>query len=164
MFMFSVGEARSQSESPSNRVPPPAIAARGLPGLNDDGGDVISFGRFMDFLAPPESTLPRAKKQADLVAAGEIVFAAIGCTERHTPTWVTGHHPSAALPQQTFHPDSDFLLHDMGSSGDQVQQGTDSNLQPIPPTWMRTTPLWGCRNNKVLWHDGRLRQRLFRGD
>lgn len=162
--MFSVGEARSQSESPSNRVPPPAIAARGLPGLNDDGGDVISFGRFMDFLAPPERTLPRIKKQANLVAAGEIVFAATGCAKCHTPTWATGHHPSAALHQQTFHPYSDFLLHDMGSSGDQVQQGTDSNLQPIPPTWMRTTPLLGCRNNKVLWHDGRLKQRLFRGD
>ena len=53
------------------------------------------------------------------------------------------------LAQQTFHPYSDFLLHDMGSLGDGITSGTAG------PTMMRTVPLWGVRAKSQLSHDGR---------
>ena len=58
------------------------------------------------------------------------------------------------MNNQVIWPYSDFLLHDMGPSGDQIPQGTNSNSQPIPGSWMRTTPLWGVSTNTNLWHDG----------
>ena len=49
----------------------------------------------------------------------------------------------------TFHPYSDFLLHDMGSLGDGIAQNQASGRQ------MRTQPLWGLRKQTTLLHDGR---------
>jgi Di-haem oxidoreductase, putative peroxidase len=43
------------------------------------------------------------------------------------------------LGSQTFHPFSDFLLHDMGSLGDGITSGAAG------PTMIRTAPLWGVR-------------------
>jgi len=44
---------------------------------------------------------------------------------------------------------SDLLLHDMGSLGDGIAQGTAS------PAEMKTAPLWGLRARTPLLHDGR---------
>jgi CxxC motif-containing protein (DUF1111 family) len=60
------------------------------------------------------------------------------------------------LSRKTFSPYSDFLLHDMGDNGDQIQQGVNSGGQPIPGSWMRTTPLWGLSTNTKFWHDASL--------
>ena len=86
--------------------------------LNDDGEGVDKFTDFMTFLAPP----PRAST-ADMpnVKAGEQLFQNIGCASCHLPTLQTGKNPVNALDQMTFHPYSDFLLHDMGSLGDNRQ-------------------------------------------
>jgi CxxC motif-containing protein (DUF1111 family) len=48
-----------------------------------------------------------------------------------------------------FRPFSDFLLHDMGSLGDGIVQGSATGSQ------MRTAPLWGVRTRTALLHDGR---------
>jgi CxxC motif-containing protein (DUF1111 family) len=53
------------------------------------------------------------------------------------------------LANQTFHPYSDFLLHDMGSLGDGIASGAAG------PTMMRTVPLWGIRSKSQFLHDGR---------
>jgi len=51
----------------------------------------------------------------------------------------------------TFHPFSDFLLHDMGINGDGVAQGDAG------PSEMRTAPLWGLRFAPSFLLDGRAR-------
>ena len=56
---------------------------------------------------------------------------------------------SAALNGVTFHPYSDFLLHDMGPLGDGITQGNATG--PL----MRTAPLWGLRTQTTFLHDGR---------
>ena len=54
-----------------------------------------------------------------------------------------------ALAYKTFQPFSDFLLHDMGSLGDGIEQG------PAGIRQIRTQPLWGLRTQGTLLHDGR---------
>ncbi len=142
---------------------PANLAHNPKPGINDDGGNVIQFGIFMDLLAPPQPNPPKTAALQAQVQAGEAVFHAIGCGVCHKQTWTTSAHSVAALSFKTFHPYSDFLLHDMGASGDQIQQGVDFSNAAIPGSYMRTTPLWGCRLNPFLWHDGRVKKGDFAG-
>lgn len=106
--------------------------------------DVVLFTDFMSFLAPP----PRGPITAD-VRQGEKLFARIGCANCHVATLYTGNHPSAALRYRRFSPYSDFLLHDMGSLGDGIEQGQARGEE------MRTAPLWGLRIQPSFLHDGR---------
>lgn len=110
----------------------------------DDGGGVEAFAVFMRLLAAP----PRGEITA-AVQRGEQVFAQIGCAGCHVPTWTAGPSPVAAISGKTFAPYSDFLIHDVGAMGDQIEQGKASGVE------MRTTPLWGLRTRAVLLHDGR---------
>jgi CxxC motif-containing protein (DUF1111 family) len=114
------------------------------PDLNDLGDGVEAFDNFMTMLAAP----PRGAKSAD-VEVGEEVFDQIGCTSCHTPTLHTGSSSIAPLDHATFHPYSDFLLHDMGSLGDGISQGDAGGRD------MRTAPLWGLRMITKFLHDGR---------
>jgi CxxC motif-containing protein (DUF1111 family) len=101
------------------------------PGLNDSGADVRKLVDFMRFLAPP----PRGPITAD-VTAGEAVFTRIGCDSCHVQTLQTASGV-------TYHPYSDFLLHDMGAAfADGVPQGDASARE------FRTAPLWGLRANQ----------------
>jgi len=61
----------------------------------------------------------------------------------------TGPNAVGALDRVTFHPYSDFLLHDMGSLGDGITQNQATGRL------MRTAPLWGVRAQTTLLHDGR---------
>jgi CxxC motif-containing protein (DUF1111 family) len=119
-----------------------------VPALNDDGGDVAAFTDFMTFLAPP----PRGPINDD-VKNGEKTFDKIGCNGCHVDTLTTGASASAALDHVTFHPYSDFLLHDMDSLGDGIQQNRATGRL------MRTAPLWGLRAIQTLLHDGRTSDR-----
>jgi CxxC motif-containing protein (DUF1111 family) len=112
--------------------------------LEDDGTGVEAFTDFMTLLAPP----PRGSITAS-VETGEKIFNEIGCAICHHPTLETGRHAVAALNQVTFHPFSDFLLHDMGSLGDGITQGEATGYE------MRTAPLWGLRKRTQFLHDGR---------
>ena len=109
----------------------------------DDGSGVREFNDFMTFLAPP----PRGPITAP-VLAGERVFLRIGCANCHLPALVTGPSPVKALNKVVFRPFSDFLLHDMGELGDQIEQGRAKGRE------MRTAPLWGLRVRGNLLHDG----------
>jgi CxxC motif-containing protein (DUF1111 family) len=112
--------------------------------VNDDGSGVQAFTDFMTFLAPP----PRGQVTAQ-AALGELTFRAIGCAGCHRTDLRTGSNPVAALNKVTFHPYSDFLLHDMGALGDGITQNqATGNL-------MRTAPLWGLRKIHTYLHDGR---------
>jgi len=115
-----------------------------LPGLNDDGSGPLLLTNFMTMLAAP----PRGPQNAD-TADGELTFDRIGCTACHTPTLRTASNPIAALSRQTYHPYSDFLLHDMGALGDSIEMGAASGRE------MRTSPLWGLRFITRYLHDGR---------
>ncbi|HKD16436.1 MAG TPA: di-heme oxidoredictase family protein [Thermoanaerobaculia bacterium] len=114
------------------------------PGLNDDGTSVQEFADFMTYLAPP----PRGPINAQ-VLFGQVVFASIGCAACHRANLTTGPNPVPALNRVTFHPYSDFLLHDMGSLGDGITQNLATGKL------MRTAPLWGLRRVTAYLHDGR---------
>jgi CxxC motif-containing protein (DUF1111 family) len=123
--------------------------------------DVDHFADFLRALAPP----PRLQQTAD-AQAGHTLFVNTGCAGCHVENITTAANPAAFIPastggvpitnslntilaSQTFHPFSDFLLHNMGSLGDGITSGAAG------PRMMRTAPLWGCRAKSRLLHDGR---------
>jgi len=119
-------------------------ACNPLPTLNDNGEGVVAFNDFMRMLAPP----PRGTITAQ-VTAGDAVFNSIGCADCHTPTLTSGPSNIAALANKTYHPYSDFLLHDMGTSGDGI-----GAMGRATTTEMRTEPLWGLRGIQTFLHAG----------
>ncbi len=114
------------------------------PGLNDTGEATQRLTDFMAMLAPP----PRGPITPDVVA-GEAVFNRIGCNSCHVSTLQTGPNAIEGLDEVTYHPYSDFLLHDMGALGDRIPQGDARGSE------MRTPPLWGLRFLEACLHDGR---------
>jgi CxxC motif-containing protein (DUF1111 family) len=138
-------------EFPTESAPqgdPSRVAACDLvPGLEDDGEDVNLFTNFMRFLAPAPTATRSAQAQA-----GDPLFTQVGCDGCHRRTLTSGSNAVAALSNKTYHPFSDFLLHDMGSLGDNIGDQGQAGLRE-----MRTAPLWGIRfaNPNDLLHDGR---------
>ena len=68
-------------------------------------------------------------------------------------TLTAGSSSIAAINNHDYHPFSDFLLHDMGSLGDNIGDNGTAGV-----TEMRTAPLWGLRlmdTHDQLLHDGR---------
>jgi hypothetical protein len=128
----------------------------------DDGrADVDRFADFMRALAPPPQLAQSSSAQA-----GHTLFNSIGCARCHVESIRTAANPANFIPgttggaaisstintllaNQTFHPFSDFLLHDMGSLGDGITS------DDAGPTMMRTAPLWGIRARSRFLHDGR---------
>jgi CxxC motif-containing protein (DUF1111 family) len=114
------------------------------PGLNDAGNTPQAMTSFMMMLAPP----PRGIQTADTLA-GEQLFVTIGCAQCHVTTLNSGSSSVAALDHQTYHPYSDFLLHDMGTLGDGLEMASSTGSE------VRTEPLWGLRFINRFLHDGR---------
>lgn len=123
------------------------------PELSDSFFDrLVTYARLL--------AVPKARP-ADEAAfhAGLTLFTDMGCAACHMPTLTTG--PDAALPEladQTFHPFTDLLLHDMGEGlADNRPDGSASGRE-----W-RTAPLWGIgliprvNGHDRLLHDGRAR-------
>jgi CxxC motif-containing protein (DUF1111 family) len=122
--------------------------------------DVFLFAVFMTALAPA----PREIVEPALVAQGQTQFNNAGCGGCHVPA--TFRTPANPAPidigngEETirvpgnfpFNPYSDFLVHDMGSLGDQIGNNGDSLAVTRR---MRTQPLWGIRFQNKLLHDGR---------
>jgi CxxC motif-containing protein (DUF1111 family) len=110
---------------------------------------------YMRLIAVPRQRNPDAPE----VKRGEVVFRELGCADCHTPTLRTDD--TAALPElrnQTFHPFTDLLIHDMGPGladgrRDSLAEGNE---------W-RTAPLWGIgltqkvNGHTFFLHDGRAR-------
>ena len=127
----------------------------------DGRADIDRFADFMRMLdAPP------VVGQNDSALAGHNLFRRLGCGGCHVESITTAANPAAFIPpttggvpitpslnfflaNRTFHPFSDFLLHDMGSLGDGITSGVAG------PRHMRTAPLWGVRGKSRFLHDGR---------
>lgn len=94
----------------------------------------------------------------DVVRDGAEAFGDLGCSSCHTPTQQTGSSDVAALADQTLHPYTDLLLHDMGP---ELADGRP-DFQATGSEW-RTPPLWGLglidevNGDRFLLHDGRAR-------
>ena len=113
------------------------------PSINDTVNTQL-IANYMMLLAAPN----RGPATADSIA-GEQLFESIGCSECHVSTLTTGSNSIASLDRQTYHPYSDFLLHDMGALGDGLEMASSTGAE------MRTEPLWGLRFVTRYLHDGR---------
>jgi len=91
---------------------------------------------------------------------GQALFNSASCWKCHTPTLTTSpFHPMAELRNQTIHPYTDLLLHDMGAGlADNMGEGNATGAE-----W-RTPPLWSIgftpgvsRTGEAYLHDGRAR-------
>jgi CxxC motif-containing protein (DUF1111 family) len=92
------------------------------------------------------------------VQRGERLFTQANCTACHIPQLRTGSHEIPALANQTIHPYTDILLHDMGPE----LADHRPDFQASGNEW-RTTPLWGLGLVQTVLpysgylHDGRAR-------
>jgi CxxC motif-containing protein (DUF1111 family) len=107
--------------------------------------NIVRFAGFMRFLDQPRP----ASSTASTVHGGRI-FAQIGCTLCHTPSFTTGQSAVAALSNIQANLFSDLLLHHMGPAlADNVAQGSARGDE------FRTAPLWGLGQRIFFLHDGR---------
>jgi CxxC motif-containing protein (DUF1111 family) len=92
------------------------------------------------------------------VRRGEKLFSQANCAACHISTLKTGPAKIAALANQTIHPYSDLLVHDMGDGLADRRPDFEADGQE----W-RTTPLWGLGLTQTVLpqagylHDGRAR-------
>lgn len=92
------------------------------------------------------------------VQLGERLFTTANCNACHIPTLSTGPHEISALANQTIHPYTDLLLHDMGAG----LADHRPDFQATGNEW-RTPPLWGLGLAQTVLpysgflHDGRAR-------
>jgi CxxC motif-containing protein (DUF1111 family) len=95
-------------------------------------------------VTPPEHDIPDTLRTA--IARGNQLFTQAGCTGCHKAELKTGaNHPFQELRNQTIHPYTDVLLHDMGAElADTMTEG-----QAGPSLW-RTQPLWGLGSLKYV--------------
>ncbi len=147
----------TSDEHPENNCPPTAAACReapdgGSPEVPADRIDDIEF--YMQTLGVPE----RRNLDDPAVEQGAELFASLGCTACHNPTFTTADHPVPQLGGQVIHPYTDLLLHDMGSG---LADGRPDFLA-TGSEW-RTPPLWGIglvekvNGHTMFLHDGRAR-------
>ncbi len=121
------------------------------PDLTDRQLDKLEF--YLQTLAVPAAR----GLHSPVVQRGQRLFIAADCNACHTATLQTGaDHPVPQLRNQTIHPYSDLLLHDMGeglADGRPDSEATGSE-------W-RTPPLWGIgltrtvSGTEAYLHDGR---------
>jgi CxxC motif-containing protein (DUF1111 family) len=141
---------------PHNNCPPVQTSCLAAPAQDDPELSDSFLDRMVTYLQTLAVPRARVKDEATF-QKGLATFTAMGCAACHVPTLKTG--PDAALPElanQTFHPFTDLLLHDMGEGladhrPDQAASGSE---------W-RTPPLWGLglvpvtNGHDRLLHDGR---------
>jgi CxxC motif-containing protein (DUF1111 family) len=149
-----------------------------LPGT-DGLADTDHFARFVrSTKAPPRDATLAATAKA---AKGAVLFNRIGCAacHCHVPSLTTAPAGTKvnggaftvpdALGGKTFHPYSDFLLHDVGTGDGIVMaitehygkeayeidwRGRSDRAQQRTQNKIRTPPLWGVRMRTRLMHDG----------
>jgi CxxC motif-containing protein (DUF1111 family) len=130
-----------QENCPAPQMACQAAPAGGTPEVEDLVLERVSF--YMKSLAVP-------KKRELPDDRGEKIFARIGCTGCH--------HPSYTVENIAIFPYTDLLLHDMGPALADRSLGGD-----ILATEWRTPPLWGIglfqtvNGHTNLMHDGRAR-------
>ncbi len=133
-------------------VPPAALTSED-PEIGEKTLDRVTT--YLRTLAPPA----RRNHADPEVLRGKALFASLNCTACHTPTLRTA--ADAALPEladQTIHPYTDLLLHDMGAD---LADGRPE-FEADGREW-RTAPLWGIglveavNGHTHFLHDGRAR-------
>jgi CxxC motif-containing protein (DUF1111 family) len=127
------------------------------PDPGDGLADIDHFARFMRALKAPSRDLALAATPD--ARAGQQIFNSIGCAICHVPSITTAPAGTvinggaftvpAALGNKIIHPFGDFLLHNVGTGDDIVQNGGQASAD-----YMRTAPLWGVRTRDRLMHDG----------
>ena len=160
----------------TNRLLPNEITTvcqpEGVRQPNDQSNDIEKFAQFTRATkAPPRDEVLAALPEAKI---GERTFRRIGCERCHVSTLTTA--PTGrkingetftipgALGNKTFHPFSDFLLHNVGT-GDGIGIATVEHFGArasymkrsdidLTRNRMRTAPLWGLRVRPRLMHDG----------
>lgn len=136
-----------------NNPPPPNDAPISTqPEVTDEELRLVTF--YSSTLAVPAQRNPTDPQ----VVLGQTLFESANCSSCHIPTLQTGEHPISALSNQTIHPYTDLLLHDMGAG---LADG-QLDFQASGSEW-RTAPLWGIGlleevNGYAFYlHDGRAR-------
>jgi CxxC motif-containing protein (DUF1111 family) len=131
-----------------------------LPFQSQDGDDALSDTQLtnLTFMVGTVA-VPEAGPRAETEFRGEVLFTTFGCASCHIPTLVTGTSTIAEqLSNQTIHPYTDLLLHDMGPG----LADNRPDFQATGSEW-RTAPLWGLGLEQVVrpevtfMHDGRAR-------
>jgi len=145
------------------------------------GADGLSdLDRFARFIRATKAPARDARLAGSAAARqGELLFAKIGCDICHVSTLTTAAPGTVmnggklvvpvAVGSKSFHPYSDFLLHDVGT-GDGIVMAMQEhygksyagiNWQQLSleafrasANRMRTAPLWGLRTHTTLMHDG----------
>ena len=120
--------------------------------LSDQAWQAVGF--YMRSLAVP------ARRDVDdqIALQGEQLFTKFGCASCHRTTLHTGAADVDALANQTIHPYTDLLLHDMGP---ELADGRP-DYQASGSQW-RTPPLWGLgllqkvNQHSFMLHDARAR-------
>ena len=109
---------------------------------------------YVQTLAVPARTLTQNSE----VKQGEMLFKEANCAVCHISTLKTGKYEVAELSNQTIHPYTDLLLHDMG------EDLADNRPEFLATgTEWRTPPLWGIGLTQTVLpyssflHDGRAR-------
>lgn len=119
-----------------------------------DETTLVAAAAYAQTLAAPARTLiddPRVQR-------GEKLFSDANCAVCHTASFHTGSHKYPALENQTIHPYTDMLLHDMGEELADNRSDFEANGQE----W-RTPSLWGVGLAQAVLpysgylHDGRAR-------
>jgi CxxC motif-containing protein (DUF1111 family) len=143
----------------------------------DSLSDIDHFARFIRATKAPARDAQLATDAA--ATRGASLFTGTGCATCHVETLITAPAGTkinggtftipVALGSVTFHPYSDFLMHDVGT-GDGILQATREHygrrVFEMMTTYLsrqnfessrnkiRTAPLWGVRLRPRLMHDG----------
>ena len=130
-----------------------AAPTGGSPELSDEiFTRIVNYERMLGVPARRDLEDPHVRRGAEL-------FLEAGCNSCHVPTLKTARLPEMPwLSEQTIHPYTDLLLHDMGPElADHREDFLASGSE-----W-RTPPLWGLgllhtvNDHTLLLHDGRAR-------
>jgi len=119
-----------------------------------DEETLVAAAAYAQTLAVPA----RVEVDNPQIQRGEKLFADASCTACHTATFTTGSHKYPALENQTIHPFTDMLLHDMGAGLADNRPDFEANGQE----W-QTPSLWGVGLAQTVLpysgylHDGRAR-------
>jgi CxxC motif-containing protein (DUF1111 family) len=125
----------------------------GTPEIDQARVDQVDY--YSKYLAVPA----RRSHHDPVIVQGETLFGQLGCASCHTPTYKTGTvDGQPELSEQTIHPYTDLLLHDLG---DELADGRP-DFEADGNEW-RTPPLWGVglfkdvNGHTRYLHDGRAR-------
>jgi CxxC motif-containing protein (DUF1111 family) len=130
-------------EDATNIVNPNATSTMGT--AAEMSSDIVNFAAFMRMLAPatPATSSPSEKN-------GQSLLTTVGCALCHSPSLTAAASIFTGMGGVTYHPYSDFALHQMGPNlADGITQGLAG------PDQFRTAPLWGLGQRLFFLHDGR---------